>query len=417
MATVNFLYRSTKEKAPLNLRLLFRYNEIDYVFGAKTKIEVSKSYWTKQHNQTRPKDIKVSNKQNEVNTEMNKLQNYLLEMFNTVNPEIIDKSWLTKQINNYYNPPQQNKQYSNELLKYFDTFLKLKKTEITHSSTKKYKVIKQLLIRYENGIPQPLLIKDIDLKFKTDFENYCIKNNYAPNTIARALRSIKTVCRHAKFNGLETSYQLENIKPKYIKVDSIYLTFEEIEILKNIDKTKLIESYENARDWLIISCFTGQRISDFMSFTDKQIRIEKGKHLIEFTQKKTNKIMTVPLHKEVLQILDKRGGEFPRPISDQKYNTYIKKVCEIAELNEKVKGSIKKETKPKSKIYRKETGMFEKWELVTSHIGRRSFATNFYGKIPTTYLIYVTGHSTEAMFLNYIGKSNKDLAMELTKYF
>jgi len=65
----------------------------------------------------------------------------------------------------------------------------------------------------------------------------------------------------------------------------------------------------------------------------------------------------------------------------------------------------------------KETGIFEKWELVTSHIGRRSFATNFYGEIPTSYLIYVTGHSTESMFLNYIGKSNKDLALELTKYF
>ena len=67
--------------------------------------------------------------------------------------------------------------------------------------------------------------------------------------------------------------------------------------------------------------------------------------------------------------------------------------------------------------YRKLEGLFEKWELVTSHIGRRSFATNFYGEIPTSYLIYVTGHSTEIMFLNYIGKSNKDLAMELTKYF
>lgn len=67
--------------------------------------------------------------------------------------------------------------------------------------------------------------------------------------------------------------------------------------------------------------------------------------------------------------------------------------------------------------YRMEVGNYKKYELVTSHIGRRSFATNFYGTIPTTYLIYVTGHSTESMFLNYIGKSNKDLAMELTKYF
>jgi len=260
MATVNFLYRSTKEKAPLNLRLLFRHENKDYVFGAKTKIEVSKNYWTKQHSQTRPKDIQISNKQNKVKGDINKLENYILEIFNTVNPETIDKNWLTKQVNNYYNPPQQNKEYSKDLLKYFDTFLKLKKTEITHSSIKKYNVIKKLLIRYENGMAQPLLIKDIDLKFKADFENFCLKHNYAPNTISRALRTIKTVCRHAKFNGLETSYQLDNIKPKYTKVDNVYLTFDEIEILKNIDNSKLIESHENARDWLIISCSLGKEL-------------------------------------------------------------------------------------------------------------------------------------------------------------
>jgi integrase len=195
------------------------------------------------------------------------------------------------------------------------------------------------------------------------------------------------------------------------------LTFDEINKLENIKKKKLTDSLKNSRDWLVISCYTGQRISDFMRFTDEQIRIENGKNLIEFTQKKTGKIMTIPLHPKVLEILKKRKGKFPYPISDQKYNDQIKIVGRLAGLTEKVKGSKKTETEPDSKIYRKESGLFEKCELITSHIGRRSFATNFYGNIPTTYLIYVTGHSTEAMFLNYIGKSNKDLAMELTNYF
>ena len=154
-----------------------------------------------------------------------------------------------------------------------------------------------------------------------------------------------------------------------------------------------------------------------MNFTDEQIRTEKGKQLIEFTQKKTGKNMTVPLHPKILEILKKRNGKFPYKISDQKYNDFIKVVCELTEINEPTKGSKLVETETDSKVYRKKTGTYKKWELVTSHVGRRSFATNFYGKIPTTYLIYVTGHSTEAMFLNYIGKSNKDLALEITNYF
>ena len=67
--------------------------------------------------------------------------------------------------------------------------------------------------------------------------------------------------------------------------------------------------------------------------------------------------------------------------------------------------------------FRKKSGVYPKWKLVSSHIGRRSFATNFYGEIPTTYLTYITGHSTESMFLKYIGKSNKDKAMEMTNFF
>ena len=49
MATVNFLYRSTKEKANLHVRLLYRFNDNDFVFGANTKFETTKDYWSDNH--------------------------------------------------------------------------------------------------------------------------------------------------------------------------------------------------------------------------------------------------------------------------------------------------------------------------------------------------------------------------------
>lgn len=154
-----------------------------------------------------------------------------------------------------------------------------------------------------------------------------------------------------------------------------------------------------------------------MRFTKNMIRYENDKPLLEFTQVKTDKIMTIPVLQPVLEILEKRGGNFPRKISDVKYNLYIKQVCERAGITYKTQGSKKEETYPKSKKYRKVTGMFPKNELITSHIGRRSFASNYYGSIPTSILINITGHSTEQMFLSYIGKSNKDIAKEAFKYF
>lgn len=414
MATVNFLYRSTKDKANLSLRLLFRSNGEDLVLGGNTKLEVTKEYWTKQHTQKHPKDIEISNRKIEVNSELNKIETHIINAFNNAEPETINKEWLQNQINYYYNPPKKADSLPNEFLKYLDKYIEFKKHEVTESTIKKFNVNKQLLTRYQANCKKVLLISDVDSNFKTDFENYCISKGYAVNTIQRAIKFIKTVCFHAKSNGLDVHFQLDNIKVKFAKVDTIYLTLDE---LAEIEKKEYNESLTNAKDWLIISCYTGQRVSDFMRFTTDMIRTENGKQLIEFTQKKTGKIMTVPVHTKVIEILNKRNGSFPYAISDQKYNDYIKEVCKIAGLTQKIAGSKKAETSKDSKEYRKETGVYEKWELVTSHIGRRSFATNFYGTIPTTYLTYVTGHSTEVMFLNYIGKSNKDLALEMTKYF
>ena len=415
MASINFLYRSTKNNSNLNLRLLYRHNSKDYVFGAKTKVEVSKIYWSKQHKK-KSKDIEITNVQTRINNELNKIENHVLKAFNSVSTEAINKEWLQTQIENYYNPKKETKIPTN-LIDYIDFYLDYRKNEITETTKSKCRVIKNKLIKYETFLKKKILIKNINDNFKNEFVNYQKKIMYSQNTIQIEFVTIKTFCKHAQYLGLETHPQLDSLRIDREKVEKIYLTFEELTKIENISKNLLTENLENAKDWLIISCYTGQRVSDFMRFTKEQIRIENDEYLLEFTQKKTGKNMTVPLHPKVLEILNKRKGKFPYPISDQKYNGFIKTVCELAEINELTKGSKLVETETNSGVYRKKSGMYKKFNLVTSHIGRRSFATNFYGEIPTTYLIYITGHSTETMFLNYIGKSNKDLALEITKYF
>lgn len=412
MATVNFLYRSTKEQASLNLRLLFRHKNKDFVLGAKTQYEVSKHYWTKEHPQKRPKDIEISNKQQEVNTELNSIENHILRTFKDADPLDYSKEWLELQMELYYNPPQQKAGVPTNLIEYIDFYNEYRKHEITKSSIKKYNTVKNKLKRMQTEQKSQILVKNINESFKNEFVSYQKSKGYGQNTIQREFGFVKSFCKHARFLGLETDPQLDALKLDKLKTAKIYLTTQELEA---IEKKKLKHDYlENARDWLIISCYTGQRISDFLRFTKDMIRIENGKSLLEFTQKKTGKLMTVPLHNKVLEILEKRNGNFPRSISDQRYNDYIKEVCQLAEITEKVEGA--KATDTENGI-RKVSGKYPKCELVTSHIGRRSFATNFYGKIPTSYLIYITGHSSEAMFLNYIGKSNKDLAMEISNYF
>ena len=58
--------------------------------------------------------------------------------------------------------------------------------------------------------------------------------------------------------------------------------------------------------------------------------------------------------------------------------------------------------------------MYPKNELITSHSMRRSFATNYFGKIETPILMEITGHSRESTFLSYIGENpNKDAVADV----
>ncbi|MDC1030164.1 hypothetical protein OAR07_02660 [Flavobacteriaceae bacterium] len=58
-------------------------------------------------------------------------------------------------------------------------------------------------------------------------------------------------------------------------------------------------------------------------------------------------------------------------------------------------------------IKRKETGIYPKYAVDPSYDLRRSFATNFYRKIPTPIIMNMTGHSQEATFMQYIGMEKK----------
>lgn len=407
MATIKFIVKSNSETASIYLR--FKEGRL-IDLTVKTNFIINSDNWTTKNN-GQPKNLKDT-KTKQLDTDLKKLSIDLLNHYNDTHNKLeINTQWLK----DFIKPPIKNDAITDKLIPYFDYYALHKKNELSLGTYKKLFVVKHLVERFQTQSKSNFLIKDININFKLKFEQYCIEQKYAPNTIARTIKFIKTVCYHAKLNDIETSKQLDNVNASFQKVDKIYLSPKDIEIIEN--KQFDTDSLDNARDWLLISCETGQRVSDFMRFTKSMIRYKvnaKGeqKTLIEFTQVKTDKIMTLPLSKKVIEILNKRGGEFPYAISDQKYNDYIKEVCRIAELNYKVKGS-----KNDIETNRKKSGTFKKWELVTSHIGRRSFATNNYSIIPTSILIYMTGHSTEKMFLEYIGKGDDDKAMDVAEYF
>ena len=120
--------------------------------------------------------------------------------------------------------------------------------------------------------------------------------------------------------------------------------------------------------------------------------------IIKFKQEKGNKPVIIPVLPKVKEIYD---NGLPYPISIQKLNKYFKEIGKIAKLNEMVMGRIQdKETKRGIKKLR------PKYKYLSTVIGRRSFASNHYGKIPTPLLMRVTNHSKESTFLTYINQTD-----------
>lgn len=429
MASINFLYRSSKDNAPLNIRLLFREEGKDFVIGANSQILIydreelmensnlsGKEFW-KKYAKKRPKDMELANKKTLLESELNKLENYILKAFDKISYQNATKEWLENLIEEYHNP-NSKLGIPDTLIEFMSYYLEIR-TDVKYRTKKKFITVQNKLIKNAAKFGfTPILMHEIDDDFRVKYTK--IFSNYSTNTICHDLSLIKTLCRFADDKGLQINKEVFKWSFKTEKITIVYLN--ESDLQKIESKKDLPEYLENARDWLLISCYTGQRISDFMRFNKTMIRTEKNKNgkkinLIEFTQVKTNTVVVVPLHQKVLEILEKRNGNFPRTISDQRYNDYIKEVCKAAGIDEHIKGSVMQETEPESGIFRKKSDTYEKWELVTSHIGRRSFASNYFGKIPTRLIMSATGHIKEEMFMKYIGKTQTEQAKELANWF
>ena len=170
------------------------------------------------------------------------------------------------------------------------------------------------------------------------------------------------------------------------------------------------ETLNNARNWILLGCEIGQRGGDLLEITAENIRY-KGKSIyLDILQQKTNKSVTIGIIAP--HVIDIVENNLPKKVQHQKLNDYIKVVCKLAGIDTIVKG-----TKLNTETNRKELGMFPKYDLMASHCFRRSFATNYYKKIPTPILINITGHSKESLFLTYINKredkdANADLFMQ-----
>ncbi|OJV15155.1 MAG: hypothetical protein BGO21_00160 [Dyadobacter sp. 50-39] len=293
------------------------------------------------------------------------------------------------------------------LLYFMMNYIMSRKHLITNSTYKRYMVFFRLIERYEGYLESPIMISDVSSVFVRSFLEFGRGQNYSDSTIFRTVEFIRTILNFLERRGIRTCvFDLEIPKKQG---EQAMVTLSEDELIK-IKRMPIPLHLKPARDWLVISCYTGQRLSDFMRFDFNTVKVVADKSCLSFTQRKTGRRLLLPIHPAVSTIMSQNDEAFPKRVPMQRYNEQIKIVARLAGINELVSVRIRKG-------YRSVISTVPKWQAVTSHIGRRSFASNFYGSIPTPLLMEATGHSSEQMFNRYVNSADIERIKMLGNYF
>ena len=277
-------------------------------------------------------------------------------------------------------------------------FLKNANTSLKPNTIKSYKTSIRDFMAYEEYRKIKLNFNSFDLNFYDDFQDYHFnyKKN-GKNTFGNRIKHLKSLLNNAYERGLITNLTFRKFKKPSIKTENVYLTFDEFKKLENVrlDNDKL----ELARDLFLIGCETGSRFSDFSQLQKSNIE----NNTISIMTQKTNETLTIPLSKVVQRILKKYNYELPNISINARFNKNIKHVCKQAGIDDVV--SLKKDSNGSIVSVKR-----KKYEWVSSHTARRSFATNYYmdSDAHTYDLMCITGHKTEKQFLNYIQKNKKE---------
>lgn len=284
--------------------------------------------------------------------------------------------------------------------KFFDVFDKFtetmgKKNEWTAGTHEKFHALRNHLETFDKGLD----LATFDEAKAQLFVSYLHGRGFRNTTIKGKVSFLKWFLRWASENGFYHGNAHQVFKPrlKGTSVDSreiIFLTKDEVRRLEEMTFNESQAALERVRDVFLFCCFTGLRYSDAKKLTRYDIR----DGMVVFVTKKTVDGIRVELNKHSQAILDKyKDAPFPGNlalpvISNEKMNAHLKDLGKLAGIDT-----------PTRIVYFKNNvrheEVFPKWQLLTTHVARRTFVVNALRLgIPPEVIMRWTGHSSfEAM--------------------
>ena len=281
----------------------------------------------------------------------------------------------------------------------------------TDSTFEKFAAVKNHLTNFRDG----LTFEFFDERGLNDYVGYLRDVKEMRNTtIGKQLSFLKWFLRWAFKKGVHQNNAYDSYKPKLKSTQKkiIFLTWDELNRLREFKIPSNKQALERVRDVFLFQCFTGLRYSDVFNLRRSDI---KGDH-IEVTTVKTSDSLIIELNNHSKAILDKykdvafEDDKVLPVITNQKMNDYLKELAEMAGIDEPVRQTYYKGNERIDDVT-------PKYALLGTHAGRRTFICNALALgIPPQVVMKWTGHSDYKAMKPYIDIADDIKANAMSKF-
>jgi len=403
------------ENVPIRMRVNFASKRIEFTTGYR--IDAAKWDTDKQRVRNGCTN-KLKQSASEINASLLGYYTEVQEIFKKFEvEEIMPTPEQIKEAFNAQHKPieevKQRKSTPNAFYKAFDEFVRDcgRQNDWTDSTYEKFAAVKNHLMNFRTE----LTFDFFDEKGLNDYVTYLRDVKEMRNsTIGKQLSFLKWFLRWAFKKGLHQNNAYDSYKPKLKSTQKkiIFLTWEELNKLREFEIPAAKQALDRVRDVFLFQCFTGLRYSDVFNLRKSDI---KGDH-IEVTTVKTSDSLIIELNNHSKAILDKykdvafEDDKVLPVITNQKMNDYLKELAELAGIDEPVRQTY----------YRGNERIDEvtpKYALLGTHAGRRTFICNALALgIPPQVVMKWTGHSDYKAMKPYIDIADDIKANAMSKF-
>ena len=404
------------ENVPIRMRVNFASKRIEFTTGYR--IDAAK--WDSDKQRVRNGCTnKLKQSASEINASLLGYYTEVQEIFKKFEVEEImpTPEQIKEAFNALHKPIEEEvkprKSTPNAFYKVFDDFVRDcgRQNDWTDSTYEKFAAVKNHLMNFRDG----LTFDFFDEKGLNDYVTYLRDVKEMRNsTIGKQLSFLKWFLRWAFKKGVYQNNAYDSYKPKLKSTQKkiIFLTWEELNKLREFEIPAAKQALDRVRDVFLFQCFTGLRYSDVFNLRRSDI---KGDH-IEVTTVKTSDSLIIELNNHSKAILDKykdvafEDDKVLPVITNQKMNDYLKELAEMAGIDEPIRQTYYKGNERIDEVT-------PKYALLGTHAGRRTFICNALALgIPPQVVMKWTGHSDYKAMKPYIDIADDIKANAMSKF-